>query len=308
MKCTCSSKHKIEITQTGLDEKTRQHPCFSSDAHRQYGRMHLPVAPACNITCNYCNRRYDCNNESRPGVTSQILNPVTACQQYLAVRRRFENIKVAGIAGPGDALANWDATRTTIELIKQNMPDTIFCLSTNGLMLPELADELVELGVGYITVTVNCLDTAVGERIYKQVCFHGVCYEGAAGSRLLIDNQLQGIAALTSRGVVVKVNTVMIPGINEEQIPLIVRTVRDRGAYISNIMPLIPASGSAFENLPRTDRQELNRVRQICQADLRQMYHCKQCRADAVGMLGKDFTGERLAETGCSVESIQKAV
>ncbi len=50
-----------------VQEKIQQHPCYSKEAH-QYARMHLPVAPACNIQCNYCNRKYDCSNESRPGV------------------------------------------------------------------------------------------------------------------------------------------------------------------------------------------------------------------------------------------------
>jgi len=33
------------------------------------------VAPKCNILCNYCNRKYDCINESRPGVASAVLKP-----------------------------------------------------------------------------------------------------------------------------------------------------------------------------------------------------------------------------------------
>ncbi len=34
--------------------------------------------------------------------------------------------------------------------------------------------------------------------------------------------------------------------------------------------------------------REINKMRNICQADLQQMYHCRQCRADAVGLLGED--------------------
>ena len=56
-------------------EKTQKHPCYSFDAHQKFARMHLPVAPYCNISCNYCNRKFDCVNESRPGVTSEILTP-----------------------------------------------------------------------------------------------------------------------------------------------------------------------------------------------------------------------------------------
>ena len=94
-----------------------KHPCYNADAHTKYARMHLPVAPACNISCNYCNRKFDCVNESRPGVTSELLTPDMASQKFSWVKENIENLSVVGIAGPGDALANWDVTRKSIELI-----------------------------------------------------------------------------------------------------------------------------------------------------------------------------------------------
>ena len=51
------------------------HPCFDKEARHKNARVHLPVAPKCNIQCNYCNRKFDCVNESRPGVTSSVLTP-----------------------------------------------------------------------------------------------------------------------------------------------------------------------------------------------------------------------------------------
>ena len=51
--------------------KVQNHPCYSEEAHHYFARMHVAVAPACNIQCNYCNRKYDCSNESRPGVVSR---------------------------------------------------------------------------------------------------------------------------------------------------------------------------------------------------------------------------------------------
>ena len=51
----------------------KNHPCFNASAHRTHGRIHLPVAPRCNLQCKFCNRKFDCVNESRPGVTSGIL-------------------------------------------------------------------------------------------------------------------------------------------------------------------------------------------------------------------------------------------
>ena len=66
-------------------DKVSQHPCYSPAAHHRYARMHLAVAPACNVQCHYCNRKYDCANESRPGVVSEVLTPEQAVKKTLAV-------------------------------------------------------------------------------------------------------------------------------------------------------------------------------------------------------------------------------
>lgn len=278
-------------------EKTNKHPCYSVDAHHKYARMHLPVAPLCNISCNYCNRKFDCVNESRPGVTSEILTPDAALQKFKYVKEKVENLSVVGIAGPGDALANWENTRQTIKLIKKSDRNIIFCLSTNGLMLPDYAQEIVELGVRHVTVTVNCLHSEIGRKIYKYVTVKGHKYRGNEGATVLINNQQCGIRYLAEHGVLVKVNIVMIKGVNSHHIPDIVKKVKDLGVFITNIMPLIPARGSVFEDFPRTNMKELNKIRNICQTDLQQMYHCKQCRADAIGLLSDDRSAEFRTQT-----------
>jgi nitrogen fixation protein NifB len=254
--------------------------------------MHLPVAPRCNIGCNYCNRKFDCVNESRPGVTSEVLTPEAARDKFLLVREKVPNLSVVGIAGPGDALANWGSTGRTIELIKEADPEVIFCLSTNGLMLPDYAREIVELGVKHVTVTVNCLEPATGSRIYRHVNYRGKVYRGAAGVEILMHNQQKGIEYLSRSGVLVKVNIVMVKGINDEWIPKVVRRVKKLGAFITNIMPLVPAPGSVFQDFAPTDAAELDRMRDLCGRDMRQMRHCKQCRADAIGLLNEDRSRE----------------
>nr|WP_034630219.1 nitrogenase cofactor biosynthesis protein NifB [Desulfotruncus alcoholivorax] len=276
----------------GTLEMTGRHPCYSFQAHRHYARMHLPVAPRCNISCNYCNRKYDCVNESRPGVTSEVLTPEAARDKYLLVRDKVANLSVVGIAGPGDALANWGSVSRTIKLIKEVDPEVIFCLSTNGLMLPEYAREIVQLGVRHVTVTVNCVEPATGSLIYRRVNYRSRVYRGAAGAEILLQNQQKGIGFLARQGVLVKVNIVMVKGINDERIPEVVRLVKGLGAFITNIMPLVPAPGSVFQNFAPTDVAELNRMREICGHEMRQMRHCKQCRADAIGLLDEDRSQE----------------
>ena len=273
-------------------EQTQRHPCYSVEVHQQFARMHVPVAPNCNVQCNYCNRKYDCVNESRPGVTSEVLTPSQALQKYHWVKEKIQELSVIGIAGPGDALADWQNTKQTIEKIKAVDKNMIFCLSTNGLLLPRYAPEIVELGIHHVTVTVNALNPEIGAQIYRFALYEGKRYEGVEAARLLCWNQLRGIEYLTARGVLVKVNIVMIKGVNDQHIPDVVKKVKELGVFITNIMPLIPAAGSYFEHYPQTSMKELNDMRNRCQVDIQQMRHCQQCRADAIGKLGEDRSQE----------------
>ena len=261
------------------------HPCYSSSACHAVARMHLPIAPRCNIQCNYCNRQYDCQNESRPGVTSQVLTPRQALTKYQSVKQRLPKLGVNGIAGPGDALANWQQTKQTLRLIRQEDQNVLFCLSTNGLMLPECGDELIELGVDHVTITINAIDPAIAARIYRVVRYQGKIYKGIEAAQMLVGNQLQGLQYLAERGVKVKVNTVLIPGLNDGHIEAVARTVSQLGAFIENIMPLIPVAGSAFFTYPSPDENQLAQARQTGSRFITQMTHCNQCRADAVGFL-----------------------
>lgn len=288
MSCVCPGTTKSQE----IIEKTKKHPCYSAEAHHTYARMHLPVAPQCNVQCNYCNRKFDCVNESRPGVTSEVLTPDQALDKFEWVKEKIDQLSVVGIAGPGDALAEWKLTKQSFENIKAVNSDVTFCLSTNGLLLPEYAEEIIQLGVQHVTVTVNTLDPEIGAKIYKFVVYKGIRYEGVAAATLLLKNQLSGIEYLTKRGVLVKINIVMIKGINDHHIPAVVKKVKELGVFVTNIMPLIPAPGSAFEHFSQTSMKEINELRNVCQLDIQQMRHCQQCRADAIGLLNEDRSQE----------------
>jgi nitrogen fixation protein NifB len=275
------------------------HPCFSPEAAHNQARIHLPVAKRCNISCNYCNRKYDCLNESRPGVSSGILSPAEALNRYCYYREQLDNLSVVGIAGPGDALADWELTSETMRLVREQDPKVLLCMSTNGLKLPALAPSIVELGVSHLTVTVNTLSPETGAKIYRQVNYQGKKYTGTKGAGLLLEKQLEGIHFITRKGIIVKINIVMIPGINDFEIPDIVGQMKDLGVYIANIMPLIPVKGTAFENIPATNIVELSNMRMNCRKQMRQMFHCQQCRADAVGLL---------QEQGCTANAARKVV
>lgn len=266
--------------------KVYGHPCFGGD-RKKNGRIHLPVAPRCNVKCNYCTRRHDCANESRPGVTSQILTPAAALERVREIAASptlGPVIKVVGIAGPGDPLANQE-TFETFELIHAEFPQMIKCLSTNGLMLPQYIYCLHLLGLRSLTITINSVSPRIGSRIYSRVQYQGQTLHGEEAAELLIGNQLSGLQQAADYGIVVKINTVLIPGVNESEVEKVALEVKKRGASVMNIMPLIPQAKFAGIRPPTAD--ELASVRDANQHVMGQFRHCSQCRADAVGLIGQ---------------------
>jgi len=287
-------------------EKVKNHPCYSEQAHHHYARMHVAVAPACNIQCNYCNRKYDCSNESRPGVVSERLTPEQAARKVLAVASEIPQMTVLGIAGPGDALANPAKTFQTFELVAAQAPDIKLCLSTNGLALPDYVDQIKAYNVDHVTITINMVDPDVGARIYPWIFYNHKRWHGREAAKILSERQLLGLEMLVAQGILVKVNSVMIPGVNDQHLIEVNRAVKSRGAFLHNIMPLISEAehGTWFglNGQRGPSAQELKALQDSCEGEMNMMRHCRQCRADAVGLLGEDRSAEFSTEKVMAME------
>lgn len=268
------------------------HPCFNEKVRGTCGRVHLPVAPQCNIKCNYCNRKYDCVNESRPGVSSAVLDPEQAVDYLDRVLEKAPNITVAGIAGPGDAFADPETTLKSLRLIRERFPEIILCLATNGLNLPPYVEDLAKLQVSHVTVTVNAIDPEIGGRIYAWAREGKVIYRGVKAAEILLSRQLEGIAALKRHGIVVKVNTIVIPGVNDHHVAEVAQKMAELGIDIHNCMKMYPNAGTPFENVPEPTSRQMEALQMEAEKFVPQMKHCTRCRADAVGLLEDDKSDE----------------
>ncbi len=275
-----------------IDNKSLRHPCFNAAAKGSFGRVHLPVAPTCNLKCNFCDRRYDCVNESRPGVTSSVLAPDQALDYLAQVLAREPRISVAGIAGPGDPFASVATTMTTLAAIRRQYPDLVLCLSSNGMGIGPAIGELAALGVSHVTITVCAVDPDVGRLVYGWVRDDNVVYRGRQAAELLLTRQRQAIAELKRRGITVKINCIVVPGVNDHHIVDVARAMQELGADLFNCMALFPAANTPFGSINQPDRQTMKRLRDEADRYLPQMRHCTRCRADAVGLLDDDRTGE----------------
>lgn len=305
-KASCGSAAGQGDVPAEIWEKVKNHPCYSEEAHHHYARMHVAVAPACNIQCNYCNRKYDCANESRPGVVSEKLTPEQAARKVVAVASTIPQMTVLGIAGPGDPLANPEKTFKTFELVSEAAPDIKLCLSTNGLTLPDHVDTIARFKVDHVTITINMVDPEIGAKIYPWIFYNHRRYTGIEAAKILTDRQLKGLEMLTARGILCKVNSVMIPGINDQHLVEVNKAVKSRGAFLHNIMPLIssPEHGTVFglNGQRGPTAQELKALQDACEGEMNMMRHCRQCRADAVGLLGEDRSAEFTTEKIMAME------
>lgn len=230
------------------------HPCFGG--HKKYvGRIHLPVSPGCNIACRFCDR---------------VINDMEE--------------------RPGDTLAT-DYALETFRLIKEHYPDLIKCMSTNGLLLYEKAEKLIEIGIDSLTVTINAVDPEIEAKLNKYIIYHGKKYEGVDAAKILIENQLKGIRKVADAGITIKINTVLVPEINGDHIEEIAKTVKEAGASIYNIIPLIPQAELRDVKAPICT--EIDKARSVAGKYIDVFRHCQHCRADAVGFtryLSNDYS------------------
>ena len=278
---------------TEIQEKLRNnHPCFA-EKPGNLGRIHLPVSPACNIGCRFCSRVLN-DTEQRPGVTAKVITPEESIAILKKALKICPAIKVAGIAGPGDTLAT-DTALQTFRLIDKEFPHLLKCMSTNGLVLAEKAEEVIEAKIDSLTVTVNAVDPEIEAKLNKFVVYNGKKYDALEGAKILIENQLNGIRKVAESGITVKVNTVLVPKINGHHIEQIAKTVSSLGASIYNIIPLIPTYELKDEKAPFCF--QIEEARKQAEKYMDVFRHCNRCRADAVGVPGvNDFSKEVYSE------------
>jgi len=270
----------------------KQHPCFNGEAHATNGRIHLPVSPVCNIQCRFCQRGFN-KVENRPGVSRRILTPQEAVETVERALKLCPEIKVAGIAGPGDTLAT-DHAIEAFRLIHERFPQLINCLSTNGLLLAEKAGRLLTAGVRTVTVTVNAVEPAILQQICSHVYVDGIAITGEFAARTLINAQLAGIREAARLKLTVKINMVLIPGVNVGHVEEVARTCAAAGATLINLIPLIPQHQLAEHQVPTC--RELESARAEAERHLTVFRHCRQCRADACGIPGGKDVAEQLYE------------
>ena len=267
----------------GVEHK---HPCFNGCSN--YARIHLPVAPECNIKCGFCNKKSDCANENRPGVSSTLLTPQQAFKKYLESKDKM-NISVVGVAGPGDPLANFEETQQTFMKIRECDKTVSLCIATNGLRLEEYFAELYQVGTRYFSVTINSTKDRISEQIYEYVDYEGERLYGTAAGKRLFLQQCNALELIAKSNAFIKINFVYVPNINEDEAIEVAKLASYYKCETMNIIPMIPVKDTPLYNIGEINKEHFLSVKDAAGKIIPIMGHCNRCRADAAGYLKKNI-------------------
>jgi nitrogen fixation protein NifB len=130
------------------------------------------------------------------------------------------------------------------------------------------------LNIDYITVTINTLlpETAIKIHPIKDI-------------ENYIIKQIEGVKMLKETNSLIKINSVFLSGINENDLIDVAKFAGQTGVFAQNIIPFYPVKDCVFKNIKSPSFNEVDIVRDQCLKYVRQLSHCKQCRADAVGYI-----------------------
>lgn len=265
-------------------KRVSRHPCFNNyDFHSAV--IHLPIVSECNV--DYTDGAFGghCPGSTKEETNQRVLTPYEALERLHGAKKSIPGLTVAAIAGPGEPLADFDAVKETLKVIRQAYPDLLLCLSTNGLMLPIYANHLISLGVNYVTVTVNAACPETGAKIYDHITYLGHKYYGEEGANILLQNQISGMSYLASMNISVRMNMVIVKGINDHEVTDIAETAKECGCKLTNILKAPAGRNQDYNGLEAYSGDELKELRRECEDILPQSYFCKPCNTATIETL-----------------------
>jgi uncharacterized Fe-S cluster-containing radical SAM superfamily protein len=191
--------------------------------------LRISVLDRCNLRCPYC------MPESQ----------YHADYQFLKKQELLSHEEIQRIASIAVGLGVTKLRLTGGEpLLDKTIPDLIarlgklpnvddFALTTNGMLLPPIAQKLADAGLHRVTISLDSLDEETFQRM--------------SGNRGDVAKVLQGIEAAEEAGLTpIKINVVVQRGVNDHQIPDLLDHFRGSGHTVRSSRP--GSSTSEYRN------------------------------------------------------------
>lgn len=184
--------------------------------HQNKLNIILPIAPNAN------HRKVGDENN-----LPQAMLPVEAVNWLKALRQGGRDVGSIDLCGPGDVLTSWDATKTCLDLLVEELaPVSLTCLGFSGV---ECGTKLLQYDVKKITVLVDTINHVTAMGMYQWLRPGKKNIPLAQGAELLIAEQESTIKFMVDSGLEVVVRTEVIVGVNDSEIVAIAEKMASFG-------------------------------------------------------------------------------
>jgi cyclic pyranopterin phosphate synthase len=223
-----------------LPSMTQPAPLIDQFA-RRISYLRLSVTDRCDLRCAYCMPERQTFLPRSEVLTLEELHKLSL--GFIA--RGITKLRLTG----GEPLVRRDMIEL-VQALGRKLGDGLeeLTLTTNATRLAEFAEPIAAAGVRRINVSLDTLDRATFAKLAR---------------RDSLPQVLEGIAAAQAAGLKVKLNTVALKGVNEDEIPDLIGWAHGRGLDLTliEVMPLGEVEEDRFDHyLPlSTVRERLER-------------------------------------------------
>jgi cyclic pyranopterin phosphate synthase len=229
---------------------TRPAPLVDQFA-RKISYLRLSVTDRCDLRCSYCMPERQTFLPKAEVLTLEELHKLALG----FIDRGVTKLRLTG----GEPLVRRDMIEL-VQALGRKLGDGLkeLTLTTNGTRLAEYAEQIAAAGVRRINVSLDTLDRAAFAKLAR---------------RDSLPQVLEGVAAAKAAGLRVKLNTVALKGVNEEEIPDLVAWAHGQGFDLTliEVMPLGEVEEDRFDHyLPLSAvRERLDRLWTLTPSDHR---------------------------------------
>jgi cyclic pyranopterin phosphate synthase len=214
--------------------------------NRTVTNLRISLTSRCNLRCIYCHAEGEVNPKEQMS-TDEIAELMRVGAQF-----GIRSVKFTG----GEPLLRQDL----VDIIRSVPPGVESSLTTNGTLLAPKAADLKEAGLARVNVSLDTLRPERYRRITGKDC---------------LEDALEGIDAAIHVGLTpVKINMVLLDGINEDEIDDFMAFVRGKRDLVLQVIELMEFNECRFHGDVDSVEQELNE--RATRVITRRMHHRKK--------------------------------
>ncbi|HUU75253.1 MAG TPA: GTP 3',8-cyclase MoaA [Methanoregulaceae archaeon] len=214
--------------------------------NRPVSNIRISLTPACNLDCIYCHAEGEDSPRNR--MSAEEIAEILKVAAGFSIR----SVKFTG----GEPLLRHDL----LEIIRSVPPGMERSLTTNGTLLADMAADLKSAGLSRVNVSLDSLNNETYQRITRHDS---------------LDQVLTGIRAALKAGLTpVKINMVVLEGINEDEIDDFIGFVKGNRDLVLQVIELMDLGGCVHHShLNALEKRLSENSKQIV---TRRMHHRKK--------------------------------